>query len=68
MTIRSAKVPQSPSSALQHDVLAVGLRVEDRLPLDAGREAGAAAAAQARAVTSSTMSAGAQGQRASRPA
>ena len=48
MIMRSAKVPLSPSSALQTMYFCVGRRVEHGLPLDAGREAGAAAAAQAR--------------------
>ena len=48
MIMRSAKVPLSPSSALQTMYFAVAGRIEHRLPLDAGREARAAAAAQAR--------------------
>ena len=47
MIMRSAKVPLSPSSALQTMYLRSAGRIEHRLPLDAGREAGAAAAAQA---------------------
>ena len=39
--------PGSPSSALQHDVFLVGLCCGGQLPLPAGGEAGAAAAAQA---------------------
>ena len=45
--MRSAKVALSPSSALQTMYLRSRRRIEHRLPLDAGREAGAAAAAQA---------------------
>ena len=47
MIMRSAKVPLSPSSALQTMYFCGRPRVGDRLPLDAGREARAAAAAQA---------------------
>ena len=45
-TIRSANVPESPSSKLQATNFRSDGRLEDGLPLDAGREAGAAAAAQ----------------------
>ena len=45
MIMRSAKVPLSPSSALQTMYFAVGACLRHRLPLDAGREAGAAARA-----------------------
>ena len=45
--MRSAKVPLSPSSALQTMYFWSRCVVEHGLPLDAGREAGAAAAAQA---------------------
>ena len=48
MIMRSAKVPLSPSSALQTMYFCSALRLRHRAPLDAGREAGAAAAAQAR--------------------
>ena len=47
ISMRSAKVPLSPSSALQTMYFWSAVRVGDGLPLDAGREAGAAAAAQA---------------------
>ncbi|MGY4455959.1 hypothetical protein ACVWZR_010619 [Bradyrhizobium sp. i1.3.1] len=47
MIMRSAKVPLSPSSALQTMNLRSGLRLRDGLPLDAGREARTAAATQA---------------------
>ena len=68
MIMRSAKVPLSPSSALQ-TMYFCGRpsRIEHGLPLDAGREAGAAAAAQAGFFTSSTISAGSSARRASRP-
>ena len=46
--MRSAKVPLSPSSALQTMYFCGAGRLRHRAPLDAGREAGAAAAAQAR--------------------
>ena len=48
MIMRSAKVPLSPSSALQMMYLLVGVRLRHRLPFDAGRKARAAAAAQSR--------------------
>ena len=48
MIMRSAKVPLSPSSALQTMYFCGAWRLRHRAPLDAGREAGAAAAAQAR--------------------
>ncbi len=52
MIMRSAKVPLSPSSALQTMYFCVGLGVAaHRLPLDAGGEARAAAAAQAAIVS-----------------
>ena len=47
MSMRSANVPLSPSSALQTMYFCSPRRIVHRLPLDAGREAGAAAAAQA---------------------
>ena len=47
MIIRSAKVPLSPSSALQTMYFCGAAVVGDGLPLDPGREARAAAAAQA---------------------
>ena len=46
MIIRSAKVPLSPSSALQTMYFWSASASSDRVPLDAGREARAAAAAQ----------------------
>ena len=46
MSMRSAKVPLSPSSALTHTYFCGGVGLRDRAPLDAGGEAGAAAAAQ----------------------
>ena len=46
MIMRSANVPLSPSSALQTTYLLLGPRVVHGLPLDPGREAGAAAPAQ----------------------
>ena len=45
-TIRSANVPESPSSKLQATNFRSEARLQDGLPLDAGREAGAAAAAE----------------------
>ena len=48
MIIRSEKVPESPSSALQTTYFCVGGGAEHRLPLDAGGKRRAAAAAQAR--------------------
>ena len=48
MIMRSENVPESPSSALQTTYFCVRRRVEHGLPLDAGRERRAAAAAQAR--------------------
>ena len=47
MSMRSAKVPLSPSSALQTMYFWSAGCVEHGAPLDAGREPGAAAAAQA---------------------
>ncbi len=47
MLMRSAKVPLSPSSALQTMYFLLVDGLADGGPLDAGREAGAAAAAQA---------------------
>ena len=59
MIMRSAKVPESPSSALQTTYFrALGASAHGA-PFDAGRESRAAAAAQARiATTSSTIAAG----------
>ena len=48
MIMRSAKVPLSPSSALQTMYFCAAAVVRHRLPLDPGREPGAAAPAQAR--------------------
>ena len=48
MIMRSAKVPLSPSSALQTMYFCCGRRLRHGAPFDAGRESGAAAAAQAR--------------------
>jgi hypothetical protein len=45
--MRSAKVPESPSSALQTMYFWVPARFQHGVPLDPGREGGAAAAAQA---------------------
>ena len=50
MIMRSAKVPLSPSSALQTMYFCAALVRRHRLPFDAGRKAGAAAAAQARSL------------------
>ena len=47
MIMRSENVPESPSSALQTTYFWSAGCVEHRLPLDAGRERGAAASAQA---------------------
>ena len=46
MSIRSANVPLSPSSALQQMYFWLAPRPQHGLPLDAGREARAAAPAQ----------------------
>ena len=46
--MRSAKVPESPSSALQVMYFCCDRLIEHRLPFDAGGERGAAAASQPR--------------------
>ena len=48
ISMRSEKVPESPSSALQTMYFCSAWSAEHRLPFDAGREGRAAAAAQAR--------------------
>ncbi len=48
IVMRSENVPESPSSALQTTYFCAAAVVQHRLPLDAGRERCATAAAQAR--------------------
>ena len=57
-SIRSANVPESPSSKLQHTNFWSAGVSSTVLPLDAGREAGAAAAAQARSRSTSSTTCG----------
>ncbi len=67
ISIRSEKVPESPSSALQVTYFCAGRLIEHGLPLDAGRKRRPAAAAQARAGDRLHDGLGAHRERASQP-